>query len=638
MYRAVIFQNSQDVNGEVLHEPKNFGNKVITGDIDLLFNGVNTAEFTIAYNNTLYRKIEPIKSLIKVIDTNTNKVIFDGRVAKIEGNFSGSHTQKIYCEDCLAYLHDSTQVYRKVQNTSIYNFFKMMIDEHNRQVEDWKKFKVGNVTVTNTTDNVYRYTSDTADTFETIKDKLINRLGGYIIWRRDRNNDLVIDYLQEYGEHIDTPIALGQNLKSAKRDFDVKELITRLVPVGAVIEQPNSSEQGADAAQPHITIEDVNGGRRYLRDYELEQRFGIIQKSVEWQDVKIKDILKSKGQDYLKNQRVGLLTWTVDVIDISLLDKSYQSFELGNYYMIRDEFLSVIENLQVVEKKIDITEPHKMSLKIGTQNKTLSQYQLEYQAAMTFIENQRKNSLQTISEMKDRIKELDAIAHKIPDQEKEINDLKQRIKELEANNVTYYDGVIPDISEFQGNINWDRVLANGLALAIVRVQYGANREDLTYKTNVSSLSRLSANFSVYSYLTASNNTEAELEAQRLYERTKSALGNGKQPRFYMIDVEEQTGANMRDIVDAYMNKLNKLGVEDKRIVLYIANHLYTQFNLNVSRAGGVVIPAYRDTPPDHDYDLWQYTDSGQIDGIDGKVDLNKNYSSKFKEAYLRKER
>lgn len=638
MYRVIVYKNANDQVGKILHEPKNYGNKIVSGEIDWLFNGVSTANFTITLQNSLYRATEAISNLIKVFDTNTNQVVFDGRIVKIDGVFSSTHTQVIQCEDCLAYLHDSTQVYRKVQNTSIRDFLQMIIDEHNRQVESWKQFYLGDVTVSNNTDNVYRYTSDTTDTFDTIKDKLINRLGGYLVWHRNSSGQLVLDYLAEYGDHIDTPIKLDSNLKSAKREYDVRDMITRLVPVGAVIEQEHSENenQGADAAQPHYTIESVNNGRRYVDDNALVERFGIIQKAVEWQDVKVIDILKSKGIEYLNKQRVGLLTWTVDVVDISLIDKTYQSFVLGNYYPIHDEFLNIVEDLQVVEKKLDITEPQKMSLKIGTQNKTLSQYQLEYQAAMTFVENQRKNSLQTISDLKNRIQELNDLTNKIPDQEKEIEELKRRLRELEAQSISYYEGAIIDVSEFQGNIDWQKVVNQGLALAIIRVQFGANRDDLTYKANISALQSLQANYSVYSYMTASNNAEAESEAQMIYDRTKS-VSNGKTLRFYMIDVEEQTGSNMRDIVERYMNKLNALGVPDNKIVLYIANHLYDQFNLNVGRAGSIVIPAYRETPPDHEYDLWQYTSSGRIDGIKGNVDMNKNYSQRFKEQYLRKE-
>ncbi|KMK52611.1 Glycosyl hydrolases family 25 [Fructobacillus sp. EFB-N1] len=168
------------------------------------------------------------------------------------------------------------------------------------------------------------------------------------------------------------------------------------------------------------------------------------------------------------------------------------------------------------------------------------------------------------------------------------------------------------------------------------MQYGANRADLKYQRNLSALGSIGANYAVYSYMTANDTASAENEAQALYTRTQQA-SNGKQPRFYMIDVEETTGSNMRGIVEAYMNKLNSLGVPDSKIVLYIANQLYNSFNLNVSRAGSIMIPAYRSTPPDHAYDLWQYTSSGAVDGINGNVDMSKNYSDRFKNQYLRKE-
>jgi GH25 family lysozyme M1 (1,4-beta-N-acetylmuramidase) len=638
MYRVIVYKNANDQVGEVLHDPRNYGNKAIAGELDMQFNGISTASFTITMQNSLYRQSEAIANLVKVIDTNTGKVVFDGRVVKIDGAFSGSHTQALQCEDCLAYLHDSTQVYRKVQNTTIREFLQMIVDEHNRQVEAHKRFQLGRVAVVNSTDNVYRYTDDAQDTFDTIKDKLVSRLGGFLIWYRDGNGQLVLEYLASVGEHIDTPIKLGKNLKSAKREYDVRDIITRLVPIGSSIEQGQTEQSSDDtaAAQPKTTIESVNNGIRYLDDTALINRFGIIQKAVEWNNVKVPSILKTKGQEYLQKQRVGLLTWSVDVVDISLLDPTYKSFEMGNFYPIHDQFLGLVEDLQVVAKKLDITQPHKMSLTIGTKNRTLSQYQLDYQAAMQYAEQQRQNAQQTANDLKNRIKELLAVTNRIPEQDKEIADLQNRLKELEAQQTQYFDGVIIDVSEFQGNIDWSKVNASGLALAIVRVQYGANRADLTYQQNLSALGNIGANYAVYSYMTANDTSSAEREAQALYTRTQQA-SNGKQPRFYMIDVEETTGNDMRGIVEAYMNKLNSLGVADNKIVLYIANHLYSSFNLNVGRAGSIMIPAYRSTPPDHAYDLWQYTSSGSVSGINGNVDMSKNYSDRFKTQYLRKE-
>ena len=650
MYRVIVYDGPNDQQGTVLHEPKNFGNKILSGQgsVNLQFNAISTAQFQIPMQNTLYRQLQPITTLIKVFDTQENKVVYDGRVAKITGEFSGAHSQTLECEDCLAFLHDSTQTYRKVQNTTIAQFFKTIIDYHNSQVEPYKQFKVGRVTVTNSTDNVYRYTDDAQDTFDTIKDKLIDRLGGYIIWYRDAAGQLIIEYLASYGDAIETPIMLGKNLKSAKREFDVSELITRLVPVGAVIEQTGEEITAqADAAQPKVTIESVNNGVRYLEDADLVKKFGIIQKSVEWTDVNVASILKTKGQEYLRQQRVGLLSWTVDVIDISSIDSSYKSFELGNSYPIIDSYLNAIERLQVTTKKFDVTRPHTMTLQIGTQNKTLSQFQLEYQAAMTYLENQKAQTAQSLDAMKNQLETLKKITNKIPDQEVQIAELEKRIAELEGT-ASYYEGAIIDVSYYQGSINWTSVKNAGLALGIVRVQDGTTTIDANYKTYLADITNLGLNYAVYAFFRGQSIADSEQEAVNFYNRTQQAVAGKTQPRFYAIDVEtiEMGGSasQMKSGVEAYMNKLNELGIPDSKIVLYIANNLYASLNLNVSRAGSVWLPTYgandgsipTDYKPGYPYDLWQYTSVGKISGITGNVDMSTAPSSRFKEQYLKK--
>lgn len=644
MYRVVVYKGAADKTGEVLHEPRPFGNKVISGDIDLPFNAVSTAEFKVPLQNTLYRQIEPITSLVKVFDTVSGETVFDGRVAKVSGEFSSTHTQTIECEDCLAFLHDSSQTYRKVQNTTIAQFFMTLINYHNSQVDPYKQFKVGRVTVANSTDNVYRYTDDAADTFDTIKDKLVDRLGGYVVWHRESSGQLVIEYLAEYGEDVDTPIMLGKNLKSAKRDFDATELITRLVPIGSVIEQSAGVvDTSADAAQPKTTIEGVNGGVRYLEDKSLVDRFGIIQKPVEWQDVTQPSILKAKGQEYLNQQRIGLLSWTVSVIDISALDPAYQSFKLGNTYPIVDPYLNATERLQVTDQKLNVVRPHTMTLQIGTQNQTLSQFQLEYQAAMTFVKEQRALTSQSLADMKSQLSTLNAIKDKLPEQQSQIDDLVRRINELEGNS-GYYEGSIIDVSYYQKDIDWVAVQKAKLALAIVRVQDGSSFEDPKHVTYLTDINNLGINYAVYAFFRATSTADAATEATDFFNRTQQTAINGKQPRFYAIDVEAKTMSDMRSGVAAYMDQLNKLGVPDSRIVIYVGQYTQADWKLNTARAGALWVPAYGTDDgtvqvshrPPLGQDLWQYTSKGTIAGITGDVDMSTEPSAKFKSDFLSK--
>ena len=96
---------------------------------------------------------------------------------------------------------------------------------------------------------------------------------------------------------------------------------------------------------------------------------------------------------------------------------------------------------------------------------------------------------------------------------------------------------------------------------------------------------------------------------------------------------------MRAGVEAYMSQLNALGVPDNKIVLYIANHLYDKFNLNVARPGAIWIPSYgqndgtlaNSLKPTYPYDLHQYTSKGSVNGITGNVDMSAEPSERFKE-------
>lgn len=626
MYKVISSKDPYFSTFDVLHEPISVGNKLIQGSVHQLFNGVNTASFTIPINSTVYCKLEPIITYVKVIDTTNLEVVFDGRIAKISTQVGsdGNHYQTIECEDVLAFLHDSTQKYRKVQNTSIKDFLSDIINYHNSQVEPHKQFEVGDVTVTNSTDNVYRFTDDVTDTFTTLKDKLSDRLGGYFICKRS-GNKLVLDYLTEYGENVNMPIKLGSNLKSAKRELDVTQLITRLVPTGADLDNGND-----DSAKPKLTIESVNGGVRYLEDKNLTQRFGVIQKAINWNDVKDANILKAKGLNYLHNQRVGLLSWDVSVIDLSTIDQRYQGFKLGNSYPIVDKYLGITETLRVTEKTIDILRPHVLTISVGTKGESLTQYQNDYQRSLEALKNTP-----------------------IPDYSKDLSDVNAKIKLLEQKINAYkpttpteYSKQIIDVSEWQGAIDWGSVKSDNVGLAIIRVQDGSSHQDLKYMENIQKCINAGIPYAVYAYFRGQNTADAQQEAQDFYDRTQRVVANKQQPIFYAIDVEsvEMNGdANqMRAGVDAYMSKLNELGVPDSKIVLYIANHLYNQFNLNLGRAGAIWIPSYglndgtinNSTKPSHPFDLWQYTSKGHGKGINGNVDMNTQPSPKFIKQYL----
>lgn len=179
------------------------------------------------------------------------------------------------------------------------------------------------------------------------------------------------------------------------------------------------------------------------------------------------------------------------------------------------------------------------------------------------------------------------------------------------------DPVITDISHHQGTINWAKA-SKVIDLAIIRTQYGSQLEDRKHLSYEADAKKYKVPFGVYAYNLATDVADAKVEARNFYKRAS------KDAAFYVIDVEEFTGtsnASMRGIVDSYIAELRKL--TDKKIGLYIANHMYSSLNLNVAKADFVWIPRYSSIKPEFTHKLWQYTDKGKIDGISTYVDLNK---------------
>lgn len=204
-------------------------------------------------------------------------------------------------------------------------------------------------------------------------------------------------------------------------------------------------------------------------------------------------------------------------------------------------------------------------------------------------------------------------------------------------------GKIIDVSEWQGVIDWPSVIADDITLSIIRVQHGSAHQDLKYMENLQKCISAGGKYAVYAYFAATSTSDAQQEARDFYNRTQKVVAGKQQPIFYAIDVEsiEMSGdvTQMRAGVEAYMSQLNALGVPDNKIVLYIANHLYDRFNLNVARPGAIWIPSYgqndgtlaNSLKPTHPYDLHQFTSKGSVKGISGNVDMSAEPSEKFKE-------
>src|SRR5690625_2888885 len=376
MYRVSIHNGNQET---VIHSDKFNDIKLESGSIK---QGINTADsfsFSILPFNRGYNQLFPLKTLIKIKNTLTNHYEFEGRILSPTENMeeSGAFSKSYVCESELGYLNDSRQRHGEYHDITVRGFLQVIIDNHNADVADDpidKTFEVGIVEVDSSTGTLYRYLGY-ENTFETIKDKLLDRLGGELRVRKE-NGIRYLDYLWSIGEQKTTEIRIAKNLQSITKEVDPTEYVTRLIPLGERIE--SEDDEATDASQARLTIESVNDGKDYLIDHETEQTLGTIVYGTQvWDDITQPSILKTRGEQWLAEQNRMKVQHKLTALDLSIIGKDPDAYEIGCWHPVINPIMDIDEKLRIVGKSIDIINPENNDLNVGDQFKKASDYQFE---------------------------------------------------------------------------------------------------------------------------------------------------------------------------------------------------------------------------------------------------------------------
>lgn len=419
---------------KVVHSPySRKGNKILSGSIKQAQNAINEFTFVIPMQNDLYQKFIPFQSIVQVVNLYDEEVEFEGRVLNVSNKMTSTgFVQEVVCEGFLSFLHDSTQHFQKLKNTGAEAYLREILNQHNAQVEDYKRIYLGSVTVKSLTDKPWRYLGYES-TWDTIRERIIASIGGYLTLRRT-SDGLYLDWTTSIGQNQESPIQLGRNIKSASREVSFDGIATQIMPIGADEKNSDGStssdkeEQGSDVTRKQIDISSVNGGKMWLEDAELVAKFGIIRKPVIWTEIDNAQVLKNRGLQYLRNQKIALAKWTVAAVERYLIDSRYVKFKIGNTHPILNAPLSGIERLQIIEKKIDVLNPQSVDLVIGSKSQSLSAYQLQSQEAVESIERVKAN--QDIESKRDKLSTLASELERLRNERKPEN--TERIRALEA--------------------------------------------------------------------------------------------------------------------------------------------------------------------------------------------------------------
>lgn len=191
-----------------------------------------------------------------------------------------------------------------------------------------------------------------------------------------------------------------------------------------------------------------------------------------------------------------------------------------------------------------------------------------------------------------------------------------------------------DVSKWNGEIDWEIVKAEGVDFAIIRCGYRGSSsgwliEDPFFYKNLTGAKKAGIKVGLYFFTQAVNPVEAVEEASMVV----SLLGDTGIDYPVFIDIEGAGGNGRADnldaaartaIANAFCRTIRNAGLDAG---VYSSRYwYYNNLIADELETLRIWLAEYRDTPLyTGRYDMWQYTSSGSVAGIEGRVDLNVSY-------------
>ena len=327
---------------------------ITKGQITKEINKSGSFVFTIHNTHPYYDRIQKMKSIITVYKG--EELVFRGRVIN---EVIGFYKDKTFtCEGELGFLLDS--IIRPYDFTGTPEaLLRQFIDTHNSQVDDVKKFVVGTITVTDPNDYIPRSNSDYDTTSSNLQSRLLDPLGGYLFVSGDANGNRVIDWYAESPYQSGQTIEFGENLLDFTRTERANDIATAIIPIGAEIEDETTG------VRTRVTITDINDGLDYIYDSDAVSVYGWIFKIATWDDVTLASNLKKKAEAYLRDTIKQSTTIELSAVDLSLLDKTIDSFRIGDRIRIISKPHNLDDYYFLEKQTIDLLKPDNDQVTLG---------------------------------------------------------------------------------------------------------------------------------------------------------------------------------------------------------------------------------------------------------------------------------
>ena len=358
-------------DGDLLYYPLNENRTVIEPKLTLEVGKAGSLQFGLLPSNALYSSIRKLQTVITVEWDTTE--IFRGRILSEERGFN--NVKQIYCEGNLAFLVDSVQKGEAYTGTTRALFSKI-IANHNARVEASKQFKIGEVTIEDREiilsgqdegegDSgevdyeqiaINSITDEWKSSYDYIQTCLIDYCGGYLRTRTE-SDGLYIDLVEKYGGTAKQEIEFGVNLLDLTEEVTAEDLFTVLIPLG----------------DDNLTIASVNNGSDELVDEEAVALYGRIIRTHVFDNVNEPSTLLENGKRYLESNVNVPITFTINAVDLHIVDSNKTEIRIGDEVTIRSAPHSLVDSFMCTKIEYDLENAANTEYTFGNPKQTLTQ-------------------------------------------------------------------------------------------------------------------------------------------------------------------------------------------------------------------------------------------------------------------------
>ncbi len=194
-----------------------------------------------------------------------------------------------------------------------------------------------------------------------------------------------------------------------------------------------------------------------------------------------------------------------------------------------------------------------------------------------------------------------------------------------------------DISKWQGSIDWEKLNNSGVDAVILRSSYGGettenngDSTDTKFAEYIENLNKYNIPYGTYHFNTAKTVDVAKIQAQNVIGILKENNAKPTYPVF--VDIETDGGnCDLVAIAKVYMETFIENGYMPGIYANqnYWYNYLndpelcvYYRWIANYGKNNGYPSEIFAPKDGIENYMIWQYTDKGRLDGINGNVDLD----------------